>query len=274
MPPELPEVQTIRRQLSDYLPLKIEKETYSSVVSSCLKDKDRMFSPKGRTIVEIRRKGKLLAFDLDDKSVIYSHLGMSGTWRVSKEALALKHTHVEFKTKDAQGETIFLSYIDPRRFGNMYFLKDERRDEKWNELGVDIGSEEFTADYILTTLKRYPQRELKPFLLDQNFFAGVGNYIACEICARAGIRPTRRAGKVTKLECTKLLEATRSILEDTISTGGTTFSGGYQDANGDKGEGVLNLVVFWQETCQMCGGPVKKIELKGRGTFYCPKCQS
>lgn len=272
--PELPEVQTIRRQLSDYLPLKIVAETYSSVVASCLKERDRMFAPKGRTIESIRRKGKLLAFDLDDRSVIYSHLGMSGTWRVSREPLAIKHTHVEFKAKNRAGEIIYLCYVDPRRFGNLYYLKGERREEKWSELGVDIGSPEFTEEYIQQTLKRYPARELKPFLLDQKYFAGVGNYIACEICARAGIRPTRRAGKVTKAECVKLLKATQSVLEDTIKTGGTTFSGGYQDANGDKGEGVLNLVVFWQETCQMCGGPVKKIELKGRGTFYCPKCQS
>lgn len=271
--PELPEVQTIRTQLSEYLPLTIVEDSYSTVVGSCLKEKDRMFSPQGRTITGIRRKGKLLAFDLDDQSVIYSHLGMSGTWRVSKAALHLKHTHVEFKTKDRHGQIVHLAYVDPRRFGNLHFLRGDRRDEKWNELGIDIASSEFTSEYIKETLKRYPARELKPFLLDQKFFAGVGNYIACEICARAKIRPTRRAGKISAKECEALLRATQEVLNDTIKTGGTTFSGGYQDTTGEKGMGVANLVVFWQKTCQMCGHEVKKIELKGRGTFYCPHCQ-
>lgn len=271
--PELPEVQTIRTQLTTHLPLKIEAASYSPVITSCLKEKDRMFSPQDLTIIDIRRKGKLLAFDLDDHSVIYSHLGMSGTWRVSRTPLNLKHTHVEFKTTGPKNELIYLAYVDPRRFGNLYFLNGERRDEKWNELGVDIDSPEFTPDYIHQTLKRYPNRELKPFLLDQKFFAGVGNYIACEICARAKIKPMRKAAKITAKECEALHQATKSVLHDTITTGGTTFSGGYQDTTGEKGMGVLNLVVFWQKTCQMCQGPVKKIELKGRGTFYCPRCQ-
>src|SRR5690606_13915155 len=117
-------------------------------------------------------------------------------------------------------------YVDPRRFGNLHFLKDDRRDEKWNELGIDIASAEFTSEYIRATLKKYPNRELKPFLLDQKYFAGVGNYIACEICARAKIRPTRRSGEISTKECEALLRATQEVLDDTINTGGTTFSGG------------------------------------------------
>ena len=90
--PELPEVETIRTQLSAYLPIEIKSTSYSKVSSSILKQKD--FSPKGRTITQILRKGKVLNFHLSNNGHIISHLGMSGTWRVSREKLNEKHNHI------------------------------------------------------------------------------------------------------------------------------------------------------------------------------------
>ena len=272
--PELPEVETIRRQLEKKTPVTIEKVKYSPVVKSILKKENKNFDPKGRTISHITRHGKMLDFHLDDDLHILSHLGMSGSWRISKEPIKEKHTHVLFSGKDKRGKEIHFGYVDPRRFGNMYFLFEEQTEEYYSRLGVDIGSKEFTPEYVYSVLKKFPNKVLKPFLLDQKYFAGCGNYIASEICARAGIRPSRRCGKVTKTEAAKIVEATDSVLNGSLENNGMTFSGGYSDAYGEKGEGVQNLVVFYQKICGLCKKTeVKKIVQAQRGTYYCPKCQ-
>lgn len=267
--PELPEVETIRRQLVEELPFKIKKVEYSPVVKSILKEESKDFNPKGCEVNWISRKGKLLIFELEDGKYILSHFGMSGGWRISDKKIVEKHTHVQFT-----GVKKFLAYVDPRRFGNMYFYKEKKAKAYIDRLGVDISSPEFTTEYIYEILKRFPNKQLKPFLLDQAYFSGSGNYIACEICARAGIRPTRRCGKVTLKEAQKIKDATDSVINNSIENQGQTFSGGYADATGDKGQGVMNLVVFYQKQCGLCNkSKVKKIVLAQRGTYYCPKCQ-
>ncbi|MBK26785.1 MAG: hypothetical protein CME70_22480 [Halobacteriovorax sp.] len=269
--PELPEVETIRQQLEKKTPFTVKKMELSKVVKSILKDRE--FNPEGKTISHVKRKGKLLDLHVDDDLHILSHLGMSGGWRISKTKVLEKHTHVQFCGSDKKGKPLFLAYVDPRRFGYMYFLKDKSAQVHLDKLGVDIASDEFDAEYVHMILKKYPNRQLKVHLLDQSFFAGCGNYIASEICARAGIRPTRRCGKVTKKECADIVRATGEVLNPIMESNGLTFSGGYSDTSGEKGDGVKHLVVFWQKECQMCGGEVKKITLAQRGTFYCPKCQ-
>jgi formamidopyrimidine-DNA glycosylase len=263
--PELPEVETIKNQLSEHLPFKIKKVNYSPVVDSLFGEKG--FDPKGMRIDEIKRYGKVLNFVLGDQHIL-SGLGMTGGWIISKESLDEKHKHVEFVCDD-----IYLSYVDPRRFGFIHYMDEGKKKAFLTRLGPDPFSKEFSAKYIYSVLKKYPGRQLKPFLLDQKYFAGIGNYLASEICALAGIRPTRRAGKVTKVEAGKLKKASDDILNKSIKANGATFWGGYRDASGEKGEALNHLVVFFQEDCGMCGGVVKKITLAGRGTFYCPKCQ-
>lgn len=272
--PELPEVETIRLQLSESLPLKVESSEMSDVISSLLKPENRECTFEGETLVKIERKGKLMRMVFTSEKFLLCHLGMSGGWRISKQKVLEKHTHLQFVCKDTNDQLIYLAYVDPRRFGHLFFYKKESSDAKWNELGVDIASKEFTPEYIQSCVKRYPSRQIKPFLLDQKFFAGVGNYIANEICARAGIRPTRRNSKLTKKDAQLLWDGTQSILNDTLTTNGTTFSGGYADTSGNAGSGVANLVVFYQPVCRLCNKtPVKKIVLAQRGTYYCPVCQ-
>jgi len=269
--PELPEVETIRQQLEKKTPFTVKKMELSPVVKSILKERE--FNPEGKTISHVKRKGKLLDLNVDDDLHILSHLGMSGGWRISKSKVLEKHTHVQFCGLDKKGKPLYLAYVDPRRFGYMYFLKDKSAQVHLDKLGVDIASPEFDAEYVYMILKKYPNRQLKVHLLDQSFFAGCGNYIASEICARAGIRPTRRCGKVTRKECDAIVRATGEVLNPIMESNGLTFSGGYSDTSGEKGDGVKHLVVFWQKECQMCGGVVKKITLAQRGTFYCPNCQ-
>ena len=139
---------------------------------------------------------------------------------------------------------------------------------------MDISEPGFNAAHIKSIFEKYPNKVLKPFLLDQKNFSGVGNYIACEICARAKLLPTRIVSSLTKKDCSKIKAAIDLIIFGAVKTQGTTFGSGYRDAFGEKGEGVQHLVVFHQKICQICKKTkIIKIILGGRGTYYCPYCQ-
>ena len=265
--PELPEVETIKLQLSHFLPMKIDS------ISSTPELKKNILHPeldlKNKTLVSIKRKGKMLDFIFDDGSHLLSHLGMTGTWLVGEKINATKHTHLTL-----QSQNITLAYDDPRRFGHMYYYSESEAKEKLDELGLDLADPDFSLEYLTKSLKRFPERALKVTLLDQKMFAGSGNYIANEICARAGIRPTRKCKKIKSNEFPKIFKAIQEVIGPALASGGTTFQGGYRDTSGEKGLGVQHLVVFYQKTCQLCKKTeVKKIILAQRGTYYCPTCQ-
>jgi formamidopyrimidine-DNA glycosylase len=197
---------------------------------------------------------------------------MSGSWRISDkklDAVEGKHAHVIIET-----DKKVLSYVDPRRFGNIRFLNKKNFDLKISMLPIDISEHEFDEVHIKKIFDKYPNKILKSFLLDQKHFSGVGNYIASEICARAKLLPTRLTSTLTKADCLKIKKAMDIVVLGAIKTSGTTFSGGYVNAFGEKGAGVQHLVVFHQTICQMCKktNTIKTV-MSGRGTYHCPKCQ-
>lgn len=265
--PELPEVETIRRQLSHYLPFKIDQLFFTPELKKNILHTDLDLC--GKTLLQIRRQGKMLDFVFDDGSHLLSHLGMTGTWLIGSEIKKTKHTHLILT-----GVSTTLAYDDPRRFGHMYYYSSKEAQEKLSELGLDLSDPDFNLEYLKKMIKRYPERALKVTLLDQKLFAGSGNYIANEICARARIRPTRKCKNIKDKEFPLILMAISDVLTPALESGGTTFQGGYRDSTGEKGKGVQHLVVFYQKICQLCKStPVKKIILAQRGTYYCPKCQ-
>jgi formamidopyrimidine-DNA glycosylase len=270
--PELPEVETIKSQLSHFLPLEIKKISFSSKTSKLIKQSD--FTPHSSDVItHFSRKGKILIFHFKNPNhYILSHLGMSGSWRISDTALDPiegKHAHIIIETNKC-----FLSYVDPRRFGYIYFLNKKNFDLKMNALSMDISEPGFDAQHIKAIFEKSPNKVLKTFLLDQKVFSGVGNYMACEICARAKLLPTRIVKTLTKNDCQKIKAVIDLIIFGAIKSSGTTFGGGYRDAYGEKGEGIQHLVVFHQKICQMCKKTsVIKTVLGGRGTYHCPHCQ-
>ena len=270
--PELPEVETIRSQLLPHLPARIKQTRYSKVVASILKT--RMFSPTGKTIATIGRKGKLLDFIFLDGTHMISGLGMSGGWRFSDTPITEKHTHIQFVCENQHGR-IYFGYVDPRRFGNCHLVDAATAAQMLDKLGVDISSNAFSAAHIAGLCQKYPHKEIKPFLLDQSQFAGVGNYIACEVLAHSGIHPSRKAGTLSNSEHQRLFAAVKRVLSGSIEHRGLTFSGGYTDATGQKGQALNNLVVFHQKICGICKKTaVQKIIINGRGTYFCPTCQT
>jgi len=270
--PELPEVETIKSQLNTVTPFTINNFVLSNVSDSIIHTK--MDKLKGKVILEVQRKGKMLNFLLSDNRHILSHLGMTGGWRISKKKVVEKHTHLQF-SGTFEGEKIFIAYVDPRRFGHMYLYGKEDADKKLAELGEDLKSETFTFKYFEEKLLKYPERFLKVTLLDQKLFAGTGNYIASEICARAFVLPHRQVKSLKPREIKKLYEAVFVVIDGATETGGTAFAGGYADTTGEMGGGVNHLVVFYQKICQQCKKTeVVKTVLGQRGTYHCPKCQS
>ncbi len=272
--PELPEVETIKNQLNEKIEdAKILEVTYSDVIGSIIKKDFPLLA--GKTITGFERYSKVLLIHINDTHLIQSGLGMSGSWRLWKKIEPVAHTHMTIKCELANKKIIYLAYVDPRRFGKMHFFSNAEWQEKKKSMGVDVSSSEFTVEYLEYCLKKYPERQLKPYLLDQKFFGGIGNYIACEICARAGIKPQRRCKNIRKYEYPRIIEATKSVLEGQIKRNGLTFSGGYADTTGAKGDGLSDLVVFHQQTCGLCGqDTIKKIVLAQRGTYYCTSCQN
>ncbi|MBN2526790.1 MAG: Fpg/Nei family DNA glycosylase [Deltaproteobacteria bacterium] len=269
--PELPEVETIRQQLLPCLPAKIKQTRYSRVVGSILKTK--MFSPTGKTIATISRKGKLLDFIFADGTHMISGLGMSGGWRYSFLPITAKHTHIQFTCENANGQ-IYLAYVDPRRFGNCHLLDGQNAERQLARLGVDVSTKEFNVDYVAALCNRFPNREIKPFLLDQACFAGVGNYMACEVLAHSRIHPERMSHTLCAKEYRQLVRAMQLVVGGSLKKRGLTFSGGYTDAKGEKGAALNNLVVFHQKICGLCQTTeVTRILQKGRTTWYCPHCQ-
>lgn len=269
--PELPEVETIKNQLNEVMPLKIKSFALSDVSDSIIHTKiDKL---KGKIILEVNRKGKMLDLVINDGRHLLSHLGMTGGWRISKKKVSEKHTHLQFSGEN-NGEKVFVAYVDPRRFGHMYLYDEENAQRKLNELGHDLKSKDFSYAYFRECLFKYPERFIKVTLLDQSLFAGTGNYIANEICARAKVLPYRKVKSLNDSEIKKLFKAVFLVIDGATETGGTTFQGGYADTTGSKGGGVQYLVVFYQKICQMCKKTeIKKITLGQRGTYYCPNCQ-
>lgn len=267
--PELPEVKTIQDQLNEVMPFHIGNVKLSAVADSIVHTPMKKLA--GRKLTHVERKGKLLDFRLEDGWHLLSHLGMSGAWLISSKRVTEKHTHVQLTGASGCG---YLAYVDPRRFGHMYLYDEEQAHAKLSELGHDLLSDQFTLEYFKAALLRYPERRIKVTLLDQSLFAGTGNYIANEICAHGSVLPHRQVKTLKPREFKKLYEGVSKVLDPTIGRGGTAFGGGYRDANGDKGNGVEHLVVFYQKICQLCGDtPVVKTILAQRGTYHCPKCQ-
>ncbi len=270
--PELPEVETIKTQLNRHFPAKILAVESSKFLSSILHTK---LDLNNKSIITLNRKGKMLHFILSDDQALLSHLGMTGAWIITPTKNTQKHTHLSIQLMSEKNPNAFyLSYVDPRRFGHLYYLSTQKAQTKLNETGPDLTELAKDLKAITTAITKHPDRALKVTLLDQKLFAGSGNYIANEICARAGILPTRKCGEIKSREFKKIQTAIITVLDQAINAGGTTFQGGYQDTTGNKGKGVSNLVVFYQKICQLCKtNPVTKITLAQRGTYFCQKCQ-
>lgn len=266
--PELPEVETVRRQL---LPL-VEGRTIRSVTArapmlfqNC---EPEVFTAAltGRRIEDLHRWGKYLVFVMVDCYPVF-HLGMSGIFLTRRERSRFpQHIHVEIDLDD--GSTLF--FQDFRKFGKIW-LYDEY--PEFPQLGIDpVNCPPDMA--IFTRLVRQRNQNLKLFLMDQGNLAGVGNIYASEMLHHAGISPYRRTGDLSDAEIAALHAAMNAVLQSAIANFGTTYSA-YQTVTGESGTNQEFLQVYQLAgtPCRRCGAIIEKAMIGNRSTFFCRGCQ-
>ncbi len=223
----------------------------------------------GQRVVEIIRRAKFLLIETED-FILLNHLGMTGSWR-SAAAAEEKHDHVVLHFKSG----FRLIYNDPRRFGLLELLpKASVGKNRWlKNLGIEPLEDAFDADFLFART-RGRKAPLKSFIMDQRQVVGVGNIYASEALFRAGVKPLRQAGKLTRDESSRLVESVREILKQAIAAGGSTISD-YRNSHGEDGRFQNSFSVYDRssEPCLKCGTPIRSRVIAGRNTFWCPKCQ-
>jgi formamidopyrimidine-DNA glycosylase len=270
--PELPEVETTRKGIAPY----VVGETVKDII---IRERNLRWpipvilkrSLKNQLIRKLRRRAKYLLFYTENGCMIL-HLGMSGNLRVLDSNIPHeKHDHVDIIFESGH----LLRFHDPRKFGSILWTKDNPIDHKLiNHLGPEPLSDEFNTEDLYSKSRKRSQA-VKTFIMDSRIVVGVGNIYASEALFRAGIKPTSKAGKVSKARYEKLVSEIKNVLSDAIAKGGTTLRDFY---NGDGKPGYfsqeLNVYNREGEACKKCNGKIKMIRLGQRSTFYCPNCQS
>lgn len=272
--PELPEVEQVRVSLLPHIKgktiLKTEVRLPRMIHHPAVPD--FIMGVEGRTITDVRRRGKYLTLLLDDGHYILAHLRMTGALLVLRgDAPEPSYAKLRFFLSGGMD----LWFTDIRTFGTVCLCggSDSWKDRGYAGLGPEPLSPEFTEDYLKEKLKKSHQM-VKCFLLDQHKIAGMGNIYADEALAAAGIRPTRYTDKLTLQQIHALYEAVNRVIAQGLRHRGTTFRN-YQDADGQMGNNKEFLQVYGRKgmPCQKCGAELKQIKVGGRGSVYCPHCQ-
>ena len=280
--PELPEVETIARGVD----ARVRGDRIAEAWFSSHREPFKTTAARqakgleGKVILAVHRTGKHIVCELGPGRAGGStetvspasaqwivHLGMTGRLLVTTpEAPLVAHTHARLRLESGRE----LRFVDARRFGRLEF-RELGRTEGFAGAGLEpltVGAEEFA------TLFRRRKLAIKAALLNQRLLTGVGNIYADESLFRAGIRPRKAAGRLTRTELERLRVALVEVLEHAIRLGGSSVSD-YVDAAGVRGFFQLEHCVYQRtgEPCRQCGTAIRKVVVGGRSTHYCPVCQ-
>ena len=273
--PELPEVETIRRQLAPALEGKVLERLEVLDPRWCepAPPEELAAAAEGRTIEAVTRRGKYLTLALSDEVHVVMHLRMTGNLllvRPEDDDPGRRHLRVRFAVT---GERLL--FVDVRRFGTgVVLLGSEARDLYFAaRLGVEPLSPDFTAD-ALRALAKGRRAPVKAFLLSQERIAGVGNIYADEALYRAGIHPLRPVGTLRRAQVADLRDAVVASLEAGIDARGATIDD-FRHSDGARGSFQDRFMVHLREgePCGRCGATIRKLRAAGRGTYVCPRCQ-
>jgi len=289
--PELPEVEVTRQRIS---PVFVGRtvaalETTPPSYFFLTPPRDLRRAVVGQTVRALERQGKYLVADLDDGRRLLLHLGMTGQLfsagvasvrllsATARAALSPgdqrvfapdAHTHLRFAFTDG-GPDVF--FRDVRKFGKVQLLKAGERSARLDRLGTDAltvrGEQLFRAT-------RGRRVAIKNLLLDQAVIAGTGNIYADEALFLGGVRPRRRASRVTRAECERIADALRAVMRRSIETGGSSISD-YVAPDGSDGAYQDERRVYARrgEPCPACGTPIARTVIAQRSAHYCPACQ-
>ena len=278
--PELPEVETISKQLHEVLSGKTIKAV------EVLRDKSlpgHSSKLSGKKILNVGRKQKIIVMSLSEEWVMLIHLKMTGQLIYLGEKtivgghptadwvgeLPSKHTRVIIHFIDSST----LYFNDQRVFGWVKVIPSEQWLVLRKKMPPDVIDKEFTVEYLERVLKK-SGRAVKLVILDQAKMGGMGNIYACDALFLAGINPLTTSNQLKIDVVTKLHQAMVAVLHKGIETGGASLSH-FVDSKGLGGHYQDHFQVYNQEgkLCVKCGSKIIKIKLGGRGTYFCPKCQ-
>jgi len=257
--PELPEVETLCRQMNTILP-------GAKILAVEVADPRLGNVPPlaGKRVVSVERQGKYIRIELERGMTAVLHLRMTGRllWQTG-DALVPAYTRLIIRF--ATGRIIL---IDPRRFATFCLQSMDAPPAP-----LENPLEELPARRLrkIAGTRRLP---VKSFLMDQRFIAGIGNIYACEILYKAAVDPRRQAGSLTAAEWRKVEKATATVLRRAVACRGTTVSD-WRDLFGASGTNQNHLEVYSREgaPCRHCGNSIERITMGGRGTWFCPVCQ-
>ena len=275
--PELPEVETVRRGLAPAM------EGHILVQAKMNRPNLRFPFPDGfgqrligKTVKSLSRRAKFLLVTLDDNTVLITHLGMSGSFRIHKlpPPPLNKHDHVVFSISNGYE----IRYNDPRRFGFMDLTTKAEmlKHPMLAKLGPEPINPGLSGPEMAVRLKGRAA-PIKSALLDQSVIAGIGNIYASEALFMAGISPMCKANSVKGKRAEKLAVALQEVLMKAIKAGGSSLRD-HRQASGELGYFQHNFQVYARagKPCPVCGPCVlvKKVTQSGRSTFFCSRCQS
>jgi formamidopyrimidine-DNA glycosylase len=270
--PELPEVETIRRQLAPLVEGRVVERLEIADPRWCLPlaPEAVVDAVQGATVRRLARRGKYLVWELEDDAFLLMHLRMTGTLLYDAPPDA-PYERVRWTLDDGHE----LRFCDPRRFGTGELaLGAPARDAFFAaRLGLEPLDGELTGE-ALRRMARGRRAPVKAFLLDQRRIAGVGNIYADEALFRAGIHPLRPAGTLTRTQCDALALAVREALQAGVAAGGASIDD-FRHVDGVRGAFQNEFLVHLRrgEPCPRCAAPVVKFVAAGRGTYACESCQ-
>ena len=274
--PELPEVETIRRQLAPHMEGLVLQELEVLDPRWCgpAHPDEVADAALGRRIERVSRRGKYLLVELADEVTLVMHLRMTGTLLLVAEGEDYAgRPHLRARLQLDDGSRVL--FCDQRRFGTGEVLLGADTVEEYfaSRLGVEPLSPAFTSD-ALRALARNRKAPVKAFLLTQERVAGVGNIYADEALFRARLHPLKPVGTLRRGQIASLRDAVVESLEAGIDARGATIDD-FRHADGARGSFQDRFLVHRREgePCPRCGSTIRKLRAAGRGTYVCPRCQ-
>lgn len=268
--PELPEVQTVIDYLKkEIIGLKIKQIEIKN--EKFLKNtaigifKQKLINKK---IVDIKRKGKYLIFELDNSLFMVVHLRMEGKFFVDQKKINRKHDYLIFDLTEK-----FLAYNDSRQFGTFHLTDNIEELKELKKVAIDPLDDKFDVNYLKNKLDKL-RKEIKVLLLDQTIVSGIGNIYASEILFDAKISPFKKANELSMDELERIVVSSKKILKLALKYNGTTihtFSFG-ENKTGEFNK-LLKVMNQANKKCYICSTNIVRIKQQSRSTFYCPQCQ-
>jgi formamidopyrimidine-DNA glycosylase len=269
--PELPEVETIKNELAPLVTGRriksVEFLWAKTLLSPSIPEFDARV--KGKIITGLERRGKYLILRLEGGDSLLVHLRMTGSFFVSRDKkLPSKHTRAVIRLDDGAN----MYFIDPRKFGK-FQLVDGGPVKALEKLGPEPLGDAFTSAALAGLLARH-KAPIKAALVDQEIIAGIGNMYADEILYAARLNPLRPSDSLDNQEIKRLHRAIKQVLKKAIENKGASISN-YFRPGGEKGSAHEEFKVAHRKgECPVCGGPITRIVVRQRGTYFCPVCQA